>query len=203
MESFLFSHALYAHWILFGALMLAGLNVPISEDLMIILGATLAAKVLPENSLKIFAALFLGSYLSDWVCYAIGRRFGSSLWKWRWFARCVPPKKLKQVQGYYKKYGFWTLLIGRFIPFGVRNCLFLTAGMGKMPFTQFLLSDGIACISSNLALFSVTYFLSCHYDELIRSVKTFNLLLFVAFLVTGIILFWYKKRKNTQKQIGP
>ena len=52
---FIFENAQYAHWIIFGALMLAGLNIPISEDLMIIFSAVLAATVVPENTIKLFA----------------------------------------------------------------------------------------------------------------------------------------------------
>ncbi len=199
----LFTHAHLAHWIIFGALMLAGFNIPISEDLMIILSATLAATVVPENTPLLFTAVFLGCYLSDWICYWIGRLVGPNLWKMRWFAKTVKQERLEQVHQYYQKYGFWTLLIGRFIPFGVRNCLFLTAGMGKMHFGKFILSDGIACLCSNLALFSLTYTLSRHYDELLNLLKTFNLVLFVGFVVTGIAVFWYKKRKSTRKPIDP
>src|SRR3989338_8736419 len=162
---FILSHAGYAHWIVFGALMLAGLNVPISEDLMIITSALLAATVVPENTEKLFIAVFLGCYLSDWVSYWIGRSLGRKLWQVRWFAKTVDEKRLTQIQQYYEKYGFWTLLLGRFIPFGVRNCLFLSAGMGKMPFSKFLLSDGIACICSNTALFTLTYSLGKNYEK--------------------------------------
>src|SRR3990167_8358088 len=154
---FIFAHAHQAHWIVFGALMLAGFNIPISEDLMIILSAVLAALVVPENTGKLFVAVFLGCYLSDWVVYWMGRLLGPKLWNLRWFAKIVDRKKLGQIQVYYEKYGFLTLLIGRFIPFGVRNCLFLTAGMGKMSFRKFIISDGIACITSNTVLFSTAY----------------------------------------------
>ncbi|HAB99750.1 MAG TPA: DedA family protein, partial [Parachlamydiales bacterium] len=47
---FLFEHAPYAHWIVFSALMLAVLNVPISADLMIIFSAIIAAPIIPENT---------------------------------------------------------------------------------------------------------------------------------------------------------
>lgn len=195
----LLTNAPHAHWMIFGCLMLAGFNVPISEDLMIILSATLAATVIPENALKLFLAVFLGCYLSDWLCYWIGRKWGPSLWKWRWFAKTISTKRLIQVEAYYEKYGFRTLLIGRFIPFGVRNCLFLTAGMGKMPFGKFILSDGIACLLSNAALFSLTYALSSHYETILATIKTFNLFLFLVFAVTGIAIFWYNKRKKHSK----
>lgn len=202
MESLLdiiFSHAPYAHWIIFFSLILAGFNLPISEDLMIIISALLAATIVPENWWVLFLGVFLGCYLSDWIAYWIGRSFGPKLWKIKWFAKTIPEKRLLQTQSFYRKYGFWTLLIGRFIPFGVRNCLFMTAGMGKMHFGKFLISDGIACICSNIALFSAAYALGKNYQVLFQYVKTFNIVLFSAFLVTIIGVIWYKRRKKWQK----
>jgi len=193
---FLFAHAHYAHWIVFGALMLAGINVPISEDLMIILSAVLAATVVPENTMLLFTAVFLGCYISDWVCYWIGRKFGPKLWNIRWFAKTVDRKKLDQIHGYYEKYGFWTLLVGRFIPFGVRNCLFLTAGMGRMHFGKFLLSDGIACITSNTVLFTLTFYVGKNYESLLSSLKLFNVVLFIIFAVSVIGFIWYKRKTS-------
>lgn len=192
----IFEHAQYAHWIVFSALMLAGINVPISEDLMIILSAVLAATVVPENVGKLFLGVFLGCYISDWVCYWIGRSFGPKLWNISWFAKTFDRKRIVQIQSYYEKYGFWTLLIGRFIPFGVRNCLFLTAGLGRMPFGRFLLSDGIACICSNTILFTVAYSVGKNYKTLLEMIKTFNIFLFAAFVVLIIAFIWYKRKKK-------
>jgi membrane protein DedA with SNARE-associated domain len=202
MIEFIFAHAQYAHWIIFGALMLAGINVPISEDLMIILSAVLAATVVPENTVWLFTCVFLGCYISDWVCYWIGRKWGPKLWNIRWFAKTFDRKKLDQIHGYYERYGFWTLLIGRFIPFGVRNCLFLTAGMGRMHFGKFLLSDGIACLLSNTTLFTLTYYVGKNYQELLSSLKLFNILLFGAFVVLIIGVIWYKKKSSCSKNTG-
>lgn len=193
---FIFEHAQYAHWIIFGGLMLAGLNVPISEELMIIFSAVLAATVIPENTYKLFIAVFLGCYISDWVCYWIGRHFGPKLWNISWFSRLFDRKKIDQIHSYYDKYGFLTLLIGRFIPFGVRNGLFLTAGLGRMPFGKFLLSDGIACILSNTILFTLAYTVGKNYESLISMVKTFNIFFFSAFAVAIIGFIWYKRKKK-------
>jgi membrane protein DedA with SNARE-associated domain len=199
---FIFEHAHLAHWLIFGALMLAGINVPISEDLMIIISAVLAATVVPENIYILFTAVFLGCYLSDWVCYWIGRKFGPKLWHIRWFAKTVKPKRLDQIHRYYEKYGFLTLLVGRFIPFGVRNCLFLTAGIGRMHFGKFILSDGIACIASNVTLFSIAYYAGKNYESILPFLKTFNLVIFAIFALFIIGVIWYKKRRfNTKKTL--
>lgn len=196
LTQFILDHAAYAHWIVFGALILAGFNVPVSEDLMIILSAILAATVVPENLFKLFMGVFLGCYLSDWICYWIGRGLGRRLWNIKWFSRAIKPERLDQIHSYYEKYGFWTLLVGRFIPFGVRNCLFLTAGMGKMPFNRFLISDGIACLLSNTVLFTLTYSVGKNYKMLWEKIKVFNIFLFLAFIVIIITWFWYKKSKK-------
>jgi membrane protein DedA with SNARE-associated domain len=169
---------------------------------MVIISAVLAATVVPENLYWLFGAVFLGCYLSDWVCYWIGRKLGPKLWNFRWFAKTVNRKRLDQIHRYYEKYGFMTLLVGRFIPFGVRNCLFLTAGMGRMHFGKFILSDGLACIASNLTLFSIAYYAGKNYAAILPLLKTFNLVVFAIFLLSIIGVIWYKKRtSNTRKTL--
>lgn len=197
--NFIFEHAQHAHWIIFGALMLAGLNVPISEDLMIIISAILASSVIPKNTFILFAAVFLGAYISDWVVYWIGRVLGIKLWKNKWFKKTMPKRKLSKIKLFYKKYGFFTLLIGRFIPFGVRNCLFLTAGMTRMNFVKFIISDGIACFCSNIVLFTIAYSIGKNYTTLFHYVKKVNIFIFVLFIFTIISFICYYKKKKKKK----
>ncbi len=186
--AFITENASYAHWAVFGLLILAGFNVPISEDLMIILSGVLAGTVVPENVYKLFIAVFLGCYLSDWIAYGLGRRFGKHLLDIPWFARFVDQKRMSQVQKYFSKHGFLTLLIGRFIPFGVRNCIFISAGMAKMPFLLFILGDGIACLISNSILFAISYTFAEMHEEIAKHLKTFNLAIFSLF-ATAICCF--------------
>ncbi len=199
--SFVVSHANYAHWVVFGLFMLAGCNFPVSEDLLIIVSGFLASAIVPENAWKLFAAVFLGAYLSDFIPYYLGRRFGHNLWRIPWFSRMIKMERLEQVKNYYTKYGVLTLIIGRFIPFGVRNCLFLSAGLGKMSFLKFVISDGIACLCSNGTLFMLAYFFSRNYMTLSKHLKLINIVIFSAFVVALITLFWYKKSRSTEKEM--
>lgn len=190
---FIIGHAEIAHWIVFGSLILAGFNVPISEDLMIVISAMLAATVVPENLYKLFFAVFLGCCLGDSICYATGRWLGPRLW----LAKSLKKERVAQIGQYYERYGFWTLIVGRFIPFGVRNGLFLTAGFGKMPFVKFACSDGLACMLSNGTLFSLAYFGGKKYQAILASLKTVNIFLFVAFAIAVIAVIWYKRKGKT------
>jgi membrane protein DedA with SNARE-associated domain len=189
----IFDHAPHAHYIVFTALILAGFNFPISEDLLIIICGILASSIVPENTYKIFIFVFLGCYISDNISYWLGRILRKKLSKFKWFFN---KKKLNKAQMYYEKHGGKTLFFGRFIPFGIRNFLFITAGMGKMHYGRFLMSDGFACLFSNITLFTLTYHLGKNYQEICVWLKTFHLLFFSIFILSfTILIFLYKKRK--------
>jgi len=181
----------YAHFIIFGALLLAGFNIPVSEDAMLFIAAILASNH-PEYLVKLFFGVYLGAYFSDLICYGLGRKFGPKLFKVRFFAGMAPPERMAKITVYYKRYGVMTLILGRFIPFGVRNALFLTAGLGKMNFTKFALSDLLACTISNISFFSLYYY---YGEKVIDYIKQGNMVIFgLALILVGIV--WYKKKRT-------
>ncbi len=195
-SDFIIQHANHAHWIIFVALILAGFNLPISEDLMLITSGWLASSVVPNNIWKLFIASFLGCYFSDWISYCIGKYFGTKLWNIKWFEKRVGKRKLKLIQNYYKKYGFWTIILGRFIPFGVRNCLFLTAGIGRMHFLKFIITDGIACIISNTALFYAAYSFGKNKALLWEYISQYNILILSIFVSICFAVFLLIRNKK-------
>jgi membrane protein DedA with SNARE-associated domain len=103
---------------------------------------------------------------------------------------------MDKARSFYEKYGFWTLVIGRFIPFGVRNCIFMTTGMSRFSFSRFMLMDAVACSLWVTISFYSFYTLGQNYQMIWHYLKTFNLLLFAAFSVTVISMICYKSRKK-------
>lgn len=198
-------NAEYAHWVFFFLLMLAGLNFPISEDLVVLSGAVIAATVSPQNTYKIFIFIFLGCYLSDWVAYWIGRALTPLMKKRKWLSKMIDNRRIDKVSKFYEKYGVLTLLFGRFIPFGVRNFLFMTAGIGKMNFLKFIFIDGIACLLSNTIWFTLAYSLAENYDVVLAYMKNTNIVIFAIFIVfvIGFISFKLYKRVKSSKKIIP
>ena len=61
----LLSSVSYVHFISFGLLILAAFNIPISEDIVFIVSASIAASKVPENIYLIFMGCYLGAYISD------------------------------------------------------------------------------------------------------------------------------------------
>lgn len=208
METFihlLSTQALYAHWIFFFLLILAGFNLPISEDLIVLSSAVIAATVVPQNTYKLFVFVFLGCYLSDWIAYWIGRSLTPWLKRRRWLAKLVDNKRIFKVNEFYAKYGVSTLLFGRFIPFGIRNFLFMSAGMVRMHFGKFILVDGIACLLSNTIWFTLAYSFAENYPKIFAFMRRANIILFSAFIIFIISAICYKlyKRKKSSENTPP
>lgn len=182
----------YAPYIIFGALLLAGLNIPVSEDAMLFISGVLASSH-PEYLTELFIGVYMGAYLSDLICYSLGRFLGPKLFEIRFFANMVPPERIQKIHNFYENYGIVTLLLGRFIPFGVRNALFLTAGLGQMTFTKFALADLLACTISTITFFTLYY----HYGSaVIDFVKGGNIVLFSIAAIALAAYYWRKKALN-------
>lgn len=192
------AHADHAHWFIFAAILLAGMNIPISADFIIIASAVLAATTVPEHTIHLFLAVFLGCYFSAWIAYWIGRALGPKLLRWKFFAKILNPERMGRAKHFYEKHGFLTLLIGRFIPFGVRNAIFMSTGMSRVHFGKFLVKDALACFIWTSVSFYLFYVLGQNYQTLYSHVKTFNLLIFSVFSVSVIGVIWYKRKKKAK-----
>lgn len=186
------SNVQYAPLIIFGGLLLAGFNVPVSEDGMLFISALLAAKN-PDKLPWLFIGVYAGAYLSDLISYWLGRILGNNIWERKFFARMISKKKVQKIHNFYGKYGMVTLIVGRFIPFGVRNGLFLTAGLGKMNFLRFSLYDLLACTISSVTFFTIYY---KYGDSVVEYVKRGNIILFSVVAILVITFFVVRKLRK-------
>jgi membrane-associated protein len=200
MESFLqfiCAHAHDAWWILFCLLMLAGLNVPISEDLVLLIAGIIGSTCLQGEWHHLFFWVWLGSYVSAWEAYWVGRLLGPKLYKVRWFGHVITPHRIERINHYYEKFGIFTFVVGRFCPGGIRNALFMTAGLGKMPFPKFIFRDGIACFFSSNVLFHIGFQFGKHHEALLHYFFTYEKIVLTVVCVaiaTVIGFIWFKKK---------
>ena len=194
-------YPVYSPIIIFISLIIAGFNIRISEDLILFTSGVLASQD-PENRWYLWMAVFFGAYISDWIAYWTGRIFGPKIFKIKWLSKIISKERIDKMHGFYDKWGFFAFLIGRFVPFGVRNCLFISAGMGNMSFRKFLLIDGLASLISTTSAFLLAYSLGDTISEIFfvvwQYIKNNNLFipLFAILLLLVISIIWYKKRKK-------
>jgi membrane protein DedA with SNARE-associated domain len=196
---FICEHSRDAYWMMFILLMLAGLNVPISEDILLIGGGALASSCIPEGKWHLYVWMFFGCWFSAWEAYWIGRILGPKLYEIRWFKNFVSEKKIQKLHHYYEKFGVLTFIVGRFIPGGVRNTLFMTAGMGKMPFLTFVLRDLVASLISSLVIFHIGYAFGKNNETLLLYYKKYQFMffamIFMAFAI-WFVIYLYRRATN-------
>lgn len=196
--AFIHANVAMAPFVVFGLLMLAGLNVPISEDAMIFLCAVLA-KEHPDHLIRLFLGVYVGAYLSGLLCYSLGRILGPRIWKIRFFKNMITVEKMAKIHNFFEHYGLITFIIGRFIPFGVRNAMFLSAGFSKMRILRFMLSDLLACTIAC----SVYFYLYYTYGEaVIEEAKKFHALILILLAIGAfyfLIKAYQKRRPRTSR----
>jgi membrane protein DedA with SNARE-associated domain len=168
----------------FICLLLAGFNLPFSEDLIIITGALISVD---NKSLlaPTAAAIYAGVVISDVISYWIGTKIRRGATRFRMAERLISPKRLDWLKQHIDKWGIFTFIICRFIPFGIRNTLFLGSGILGIRLRFFIICDFIAAAISVNTLFFLVY----HFGEDIkRPIKALGIILFIA-LIFAITLF--------------
>ncbi len=193
--NFIFLYAESAPWVIFIAIILAGLNIPISIDILLVTLAFLTANFYPEKFYLLMTLFFLSTTISGWINYTIGRTLGTSIVQHRYLSKFITQKKLDNIQNFYDRWGALAYIIGRFIPFGMRNVIFLSSGISKVPFKKFAILDSIGCFLWCGTLFPIFFSISQNYHLLLSKLKQINLIIFALFIL-GVVYFTIKKTKS-------
>jgi membrane-associated protein len=113
--------------------LVVGLFLP--GDTMLIAAGVLASQGYFNLPAMIMAA-FLGAVIGDSIAYALGRRFGTRIFKRErplFFNRA----QIERSEKFYQRHGGKTIIIARFLPI-VRAVAPILAGVGKMRYGTFI-----------------------------------------------------------------
>jgi len=196
-------HIEYFPLFAFLGLLLAGCNLPVSEDLIIITAALLSHEE-PSIMIPSLLAIFAGVVATDFFMYWVGGKARSGASRWQFFVKMAPRRVLDKIHLYLGKYGIFTFIIGRFIPFGFRNTMFFTSGFMKLRLREFIIYDLVAAAISVNTLFFVVY----RFGENARKpLKIAGIVMFI-FAVSSIISIFvrfvvvWRRKKAAKAQAG-
>jgi membrane protein DedA with SNARE-associated domain len=179
-------------------LFVAGLGVPIPEDIPLVFGGVMAAQghidVVAHFVLSLFFIL-----VGDSCLFMIGRRLGRGAGSGLW-GKLLTPSRQAKAEKYFHRFGSWTVFFGRFLA-GVRAAVFLGAGAARFPYWRFLVLDFLAALVSVPVWIWIGWTFGEHWEEILEQAKTIQgwLLGGLAVLVIGGWLglkFW--RRKSSQ-----
>ncbi len=200
MQELLEQYASIAPLIVFLALVIAAFNIPISEDLTVIASGLFIVALPPlvgrESDALMHLALIAGAVVGDMLSYTMGRKVGRPLLGMRLFRAAISPHRLELLDAHFARHSALMILLGRLIPFGVRNCISLFAGITRLPAWKFLLFDTISASFS----ISVIYYLSKRYSkQLPRDIRIVQLVLLLIFIAIVAYLVYRIRRLNSER----
>jgi membrane protein DedA with SNARE-associated domain len=137
--------------------------------------------------LKVIFFGTLGGMAGDLACYYAGRRFGESVKHYRFYEMAQP-----RIEGLIDKFGAYAIIISKYI-YGIRVAMSLFYGVGRMPFTRFVVLDAISCGLWVFLLSGAGYFFSGFVTSIIGDFQQIGIALFFI-VMTGIVVFYIVER---------
>ncbi len=127
-------------------LIVAGLGVPVPEDLVLLTAGALSHRT-GVSLLLAISVCYLGVLIGDCLVFLSGRRLGSALLDRRMFRKLLTTERRKRIEEMFERRGPAVVFFARHMA-GIRAPVFALAGMHGMPLSRFLFWDALgACIS--------------------------------------------------------
>ncbi len=166
------------------------------------LGGVLVSTCAPTHYWLMLGWLYVAALLSAYVSYCLGRYLGPKLYEITIFHHVITPERVHRIGRWLERYGILTFMVGRFMPLGIRNCLFMTCGLWCMPFPRFALRDGIGAAFATVVLFNIGHAFGENYHVLFKYFRSYEevILYTLLVIVTGLIgIYFYRRWANSCK----
>ncbi|AKG73107.1 DedA family protein [Salinicoccus halodurans] len=188
---------------IFLLIMVENLFPPIPSEVILTFGGFMTTKS-SMNIYGVVAASTLGSVGGAVVLYYIGRvlsvkRIERIVEKYGKFLR-VEKKDVHKANGWFEKYGAWTVFFCRFIPL-IRSLISLPAGMSHMNIWLFLGLTALGTIIWNTVLVVIGASLGESWDSIVGYMDIYSNIVYaiLAFLVIVIASLFIKRRVMDRK----
>lgn len=173
-----------SYLLLFAALVIAGLGIPLPEDLVMISGAILAQRGITDLWLTV-AVLAFGVFVGDTVLYFFARHVGTAVYQWKLVNRVMPPARRQWVEQKIEKHGALVVFCARHVA-GFRGPTFALAAIHGISYPRFILWDMLALLISLPLWMGLGWFFGDSIDQLMNHTATAERLITIA--VLGAVL---------------
>jgi membrane protein DedA with SNARE-associated domain len=191
---------------LFAVLFVAGLGVPLPEDIPLLIAGWLVHRG-SANLYAMIAVGMAGVLVGDFLLFNMGRRYGEHIIEHRFMRRVATPALLMRAEALFARHGAKIIFAARFMP-GLRAVLFATAGIFRVRPIKFLLIDGSAALASVPLLIWLGERFGARLEEIARDARNAQLIAagcLVAAIVAWCVWEYYqvKRRKRLSAEMAP
>ncbi|MEZ4339470.1 MAG: DedA family protein [Sandaracinaceae bacterium] len=179
------------------ALLLAGLGLPLPEDVALLSGGVVAHLGAAPWWVAL-PVLYVSAIGGDALLYALARRFGEPLLSHAPFRWLLTAERRERVRGLFARYGSRAVFVGRYLA-GLRGVVFALAAIEGVPFRTFLLWDALAGLVTIPLVFGAGYLFSAHVAameaDLARAEHWIAAGAALTALVVWTIVRWRRRRR--------
>lgn len=176
-----------------GVLAAAGLGVPISEDLTLLLGGGLAARGVTSFWPTLVCG-YCGVLLGDVLIHHWGKRMGPAAYQHRIVRKHMSPHRQETLRAHFARHGFWTIVVGRHTPM-LRAPIFFLAGASRLPLWKFALADALSAAVTVPIVVTLGFEFAEHMDEIRARIHHAQWLIALA-LVLALTGWWLWRRRR-------
>ena len=180
------SHAGY--WALFLGMVAESAGTPLPSEPLLAFGGYLVA-VGRLDLIAALAAALAGGMVGGVLLYAVGLYGGRPLLVRYGRYVLIRERHIDEADRWFARYGSWSVLVGRMLPV-VRTYISLPAGVGRMPFGQFLLYSLVGSAPWTLALLLAGRALGDNWQSLGATFHHVEVALGLVVVVGVALLIW-------------
>ncbi len=200
MESFLIQlkelDPFWAYLLLFISAVVENIFPPIPGDTVTVIGAYLVGRGL-LNYWGVFISTTLGSSMGFmgifWIAYLL--KLKRIL---EYIPQKVSPKKIQKAEKWIHNYGYWVILLNRFLS-GARSVISVIAGLSKMKPFIVLIAATISCAIWNGLLIYFGSLIGKNWEEIIAFLKVYNRFVIGTLITALVILFFVRRYRKKRK----
>jgi membrane protein DedA with SNARE-associated domain len=182
---------------IFLVLFVAGLGVPIPEEIPILAAGVLASQDVIRWWGGILVCL-VGVLAGDSALYWVGHHWGEHILDWRITRLVLTEAREATLKQAYRRHGMKIVFSARFVA-GFRAAAFLTAGVVRIPYWKFALVDAIAAVVGVPLGFGVAFLFTDQLPAFVRGVHQFErLLALVAMILVAAAIGYLAYRRSRE-----
>ena len=176
-----------------GVLSAAGLGVPISEDLTLLLAGGLASRGVTAYW-PTLAVGYFGVLIGDALIHQWGKRMGPRAYAAPLVQKALSLERQEKLRQHFAKHSFLTIIVGRHTPF-LRAPVFFLAGASGVPFAVFLLADAVSAIVTVPIVVTLGFKFGQHLNQVRAHIHEVQGALGFA-VALGLIVWFVRRRRG-------
>ena len=137
------------------------------------------------------AACLVGAIVGDSAMYLIGRQFGTEILdRHPYWARLLNARREREIEALLEKHGAKMLLLTRFLV-GLRSPVYFAAGVLRVKYLRFLITDICCALMVVPLFFGLTYFCGKRIWHWIHNAEVGLTVAVVVAIAAGLMIYFY------------